>query len=123
MQLAHNERSDLLSVLQIAINSSPSPQRVEVPRIKAIVATSSNPPSLTFYCSTTAEQVSVADLSQMQSINCSSLSDLDRRMQSLVPDALQENQRRGRKSVSKEKLPNVSEGDFVLVAKDEPNKG
>lgn len=84
---------------------------------------SPTPPATTLYRSTTTKPVTIAEVSKLRSIHSKMLTYLAGQLQQLAKDSLQSNPQWTRESTSKGRLPNFTEGDFFIVARDEFHNG
>lgn len=123
LQMRVDEWADLLPVIQSALNNAPSPQRNNVSPITAFNGMEPSAPVNTFLRIETAKTMTIDEIVRERAIH---VDELTKRMSDLHPvvhDALQENRARIRNATSKGTLPNFSEGDFVLVAREDFTAG
>lgn len=76
-------------------------------------------PITTFMRSDTSTPVSVNDAQIERAINIEELTASMAALRPIVQESVTENRRRAREHLSKGRLPNFSEGDYVLVARDD----
>lgn len=102
-------------MVQSAINSAPSPQCTGIIPITALMGFTDSPPIATFYESrtTTTATEKWVQLKRMSNVN--GLSKLNGDLQSFSQEALQKTRLQSRASSSKGKLPNFTEGEYVLI--------
>lgn len=114
---------DILALFQSALNISPSKHRDHKAPINTFLGRDPTPPIKTCMNTTTGTLVTIYDLAHERALN---LSLLQERMDALHPKislVLQENRERSRKPASRGKSANFSQGDFVLVAREDFQEG
>lgn len=84
---------------------------------------STTPPIATFYRAQTTVPVTITELNRGRALKVEELCKLVGNLHPVVQEALQTNRSKGRKSPSKGSLPNFTEGDFVLVAREDFHTG
>lgn len=119
LRMRPEEWPDLLPFVQSVLNNTPSPHRGNICPIKAMTGLEPTPPIKTFYRSSTLACVSVPDIVQERAINSKRLLDIIAELHPIVHNALHEHRKRHRDNLAKGTLPNFTEGDFVLVAREE----
>lgn len=117
LQLRPEEWTDLLPLIQSALNNAPSPQRGNVSPLTAFTGSDPTPPISTFIRSSTSTPVSITDVQRERSLNIAALLSKMADLHPIVQDSVQSGRERARKAMSRGSLPNFSEGDFVLVAR------
>lgn len=123
LQLRPEEWPDLLPLVQSAINNAPSPQRADIPPVTAMTGMDATTPISTFYRSSKTLPVTVSDVARERVLNVDMLCKRVTELHPVIQDVLQDNRRRMRDRTSKGKLPNFSNGDFVLVAREDFTAG
>ena len=119
LQIKFEEWPDLLPVVQGALNNAPSPQRGNISPITCFLGRDPTPPIGTFLRTKNTEMVLLEDIDRERMLNVSLLK---RRVSELHPMfgmELEANRRRKRQAASRGELPNFTEGDFVLVARED----
>ena len=122
-QMRYEEWPDLLPLIQSALNNAPSTARDNIAPITAFLGKEPTPAISTFIRTATAEPISVTDLQRERCINVRALQDRMDELHPLVQGALQSHRDNSRRAASKGRLPNFTEGDFVLVAQDSYKAG
>lgn len=117
------EWTDLVPLVQSALNQAPAPQRGNVSPITAFTGLDPTPPVSTFLRSSTVSPITVTALQQERALNISNLLTAVAELHPTVQDTVQENRKRKRESMSKGRLPNFTEGDYVLVARNDFHAG
>lgn len=123
LQLRPDEWPDLLPLVQSVLNNAPSPQRGNISPVTAFTGMDASPPIATFYRSITSTTISISDLQSERAFNVEALRSKIAQLHPVVQDALKSNRERIRDSRSRGSLPNFTEGDFVLVARDDFTAG
>lgn len=113
----------LLSLVRNAFNNLPLQQCTSIPPIKTLTGMDSSPPIAFFYASFTSASVSFPDIVHDRTPNIKGLWELVDALHPVVQDALQGNCRHMRDQTSKGKLPNFTEGESVLVAREKLTAG
>ena len=123
LQMLPAEWPDLLPLVQSSLNQSPSPQRRNYAPVTAFTGLEPTPPISTFLRSSTADTVSVDDIRLETLINIESLKDLVATLHPVVQVSVANNRQRARDAMGRGELPNFTEGDFVLVAREDFTAG
>lgn len=114
---------DILPVIQNAINQAPSAQRDNICPITAFTGMASKSPVTTFIRSDTAKPVTVTQAVMERNKNLTNLLNAVANLRPVVQSSLSDNRRRLRAHMSKGRMPNFMEGDYVLVAKNTFHRG
>lgn len=117
LQLRVDSWPDLKHIIQSVLNNSTSPQRNNIAPLTAFTGLSPSTPITTFLRSDTATIVSVNDAQIERFVNVQNLLDRMEHLRPLVHNDVSDNRKRAREHNSKGQLPNFSEGDYVLVAR------
>lgn len=123
LELPVNEWTDIVPVVQSALNNAPSPQRGGLCPITIFTGLEPSPPVSTFKRSATDTIISVDEAVNERLQNMSTVQDLLSELHPIVANTLEKNRQRARTAASKGTLPNFVEGDYVLVAREEFSKG
>lgn len=123
LQMDFNEWPDILPMIQSILNMSPSPQRGYVSPITAFTGLKPTPPISAIVRTATSTTIEVSNIYKERLINIQALLDLCAEIHPTIQSDLQANRKRAREQASRGKLANFTEGDFVLVARSEFNKG
>lgn len=123
LQLPFNEWTDLVPVVQHALNNSPSSQRRGLCPITIFTGLDPAPPIATFKRTATGAIVMLKDAVEERLKNLNSVKDRFDELHPMVEICLEKNRTRAREAASRGVLPNFSEGDYVLVARDDFSKG
>lgn len=89
----HEEWPDVLSLVQSALNNTPSKHRAGVPPIKAMTGLDPTPPIKTFFRSSTLKAMSIPDVQLERALNVKKLSELVGKLHHIVQDSLQKNRK------------------------------
>lgn len=119
LQLRVDSWPDLIQIIQSVTNHSPSPQRNNIAPVSGFTGLSPSTPINTFIRSDTSALVRVNEAQIERSSNTSNLISHMEKLHPIIHDAVIENQKRAREHLSKGRLSNFSEGDYVLVARNE----
>ena len=122
-QMDFKEWTDLLPVIQSILNNSSSPHRMNVAPLTAFLGMKPTPPIASFLRTSTQKAVLVTDVIRQRAVNVEALQKACAELHPLVQDTLQKNRESSRHNASKGKLANFTEGDFVLVAREEFHAG
>lgn len=122
-QMSLDEWPDLLPVVQSALNNAPSPSRGNISPITAFVGKEPTPPIATFLRTDSVKPITVTDAQRERLINVQALKDRVAELHPLVAESVRKNRQRSREAASAGTLPNFSEGDYVLVAREEFSAG
>lgn len=123
LQLRPDQWPDLIPVFQSVLNQSPSPQRNNVAPITAFTGLPPTPPIATFMSSDTARPVTIAEVIQRRALDVHALQERMQALRPVVESSLQANRARARTAAERGELANFTEGDYVLVARDEFHAG
>lgn len=123
MQLRPEEWTDLLPLVQSALNNAPSPQRGNIPPLTAFTGLNPTPPISTFIRTSTCATVALSELQRERALNISILQSKMADLHPIVQGSVQSGREKTRKTMSRGVLPKFSEGDFVLVARDDFTAG
>lgn len=119
LQMPFTEWPDILPLVQSALNNSPSPQRGNISPFTAFMGREPTAPIATFLRNSTTKSVTV-DATKLESLmNITQLKNRVAELHPIVENTLEKNRSIGRKNASRGKLPNFTEGDFVLVARED----
>ena len=119
----HKEWSDLIPIVQSVLNNSPSPHRGNVCPFTAFMGCDPTPPVLTFLRSSTTTPVTVTEAQRESALNVEELVRLCADLHQRVQSALAKHRKQSREAMSKGRLPNFTEGDYVLVARSDFHAG
>lgn len=123
LKLRTHSWPDVIPIIQSAVNLSPSPQRKNIPPLTAFSGLKPRQPINTFIRSDTAQVITVEQATMERLKNMTELINTMDNLHPVVQTSLQNNRERLRQHMSKGKMPNFEEGDFVLVARDNFHKG
>ena len=118
-----SEWPDLVPMVQNSLNNSPSPQRGNLAPITIFLGVDASSPISTFMRSSTGKTVTPSAASLETSFNLTRTKELVDKYRSFVSSTLPVNRSRKRATDSSGVIPNFSEGDFVLVARDDFTAG
>lgn len=119
LQMAFTEWRDILPLVQSALNNAPSPQRGNIAPITAFMGREPSSPITTFLRSSIVKPITVEELQLEQALNVETLKGLMAEINPKVWDTVEANRARYRATLHRGKLPTFTEGDYVLVARDE----
>ena len=123
LQMRPEEWPDLLPVVQSTLNQTPSPQRGNYAPVTAFTGAQPTPPIATFIRTTTTKPMSISDIQKDRTLNIDSLKTFIADLHPIVQSAVSTNRSRGREAAGRGQLPNFTEGDYVLVARDDLTAG
>lgn len=123
LQIRLTEWPDILPLLQSALNNAPFPSRCNVRPITAFIGMESTPPISTFFKSETMKAVTVSELQLEKALNIKALQDRRAELHLAVKSSLQAARACSRQATGKRRLPNFTEGDYVLVARSDFHAG
>lgn len=123
LQMRQNEWPDLVQVVQSALNSSPSPQRKNIAPVTIFTGLDPKTPVNSFKRAETGVVMNMTDAQQERSMNLTAVQERLANIHPLVQNTLHANRKRAREAASNGKLANFTEGDYVLVARDEFGAG
>lgn len=118
-----DEWAELLPLVQCALNNTPSPQRGNISCITAFTGMDATKPISPFYRSRTLSTVTVSNVEKEGTMNIATLKSKIAQLHPIVQSQLKSNRDRIWDSRSLGSLPKFSEGDFVLVARDDFTAG
>ena len=123
LRFPHSEWPDLTPVIQSALNNSPSPQRRNMAPITIFSGLPPSSPVSTFKRSCTGKIVSVSDARTELERNLTSVQDRLAELHPVVQMSLKEHRERARKAASRGVPAGFSEGDYVLIAREDFSAG
>lgn len=123
LKMRPEEWVDLLPMIQSVLNNAPSPQRANVPPVKAFMGMDPTSPISTFLRTATSKPVTLTKVQEERLLNMSDLQQSVENLHPLVQETLASARDRGRKASARGKLPNFAEGDFVLMAREDFTAG
>lgn len=115
LRLQRDEWPDLPPLVQSVFNNVLPRKHANVPHIKSINRLDASLPISIFYCANASNPVTITNFVDEDMLKKKRLSELVNELKPTVPNALQENRKRMRDQASKGKLPNFTEGNFILV--------
>lgn len=117
LQIGFEEWYDLLPIFQSVLNNFPSPQRVNVSLITALVGSKPTPPINTFIQSCTVSTIALSNLQFQRAFNISSLQNLCETLGGTIQSksTLETNRKQSRDLAAVVVSTNLSEGDFSLI--------
>ena len=119
LQMSFTEWPDILPLVQSALNNVPSPQRGNISPITAFMGREPTAPIATFLRSSTIKPITVEAAKLKKRLNISTLKARMAELHPIVRDTVEKNRNIGRKKASSGTLPNFTDGDFVLVARED----
>lgn len=119
LQFRHDEWPQLVPLFQSALNNAPSPQRKNVAPITAFTGRPSSPPIATMLRSSDSAPVTMSETQLERAMNVSTLVTAMDALHPVVDASLHVHRNRARNTRSKGQLANFSEGDYVLVAREQ----
>jgi len=123
LQVPFSTWPDLVPLVQSALNNSLSPQRGNLAPITIFMGKEPSPPISTFWRRDTGTTVTIKAATRKRALNFGKVRDLVDNYRTAVGADLTRNRTRKRGTASRGTLPNFSEGDFVLVAREHFNAG
>jgi len=123
LRMPFSDWPDLVPLVQSSLNNSPSPQRGNKAPITIFIGAEPRPAISTFLRHETGRLVSISDAAREQSFNLGKVKDIVDKLRETAAKTLSDNRQRKRDTNSRGALPNFSEGDFVLLARDEFTAG
>ena len=117
MQL--NEWPDILPLVQSALNSAAAPSRGNIAPVTAFMGLNPTPPITTFLRTTTVTPLTLTLLQQERLLNIKALQASVADLHPIVDTSVRTNRERSRSAASRGQSANFSEGDFVLLAREE----
>ncbi len=123
LRMNRGEWPDLVPLLQSALNNAPSPQRRNFTPVEIFLGQEPTDPVQTFRLASTGAVVTLQDANLEIRKNLTLLKELVEKIHPVVSTSLQANRRRARESASRGEMPRFTEGDFVLLAREEFDKG
>lgn len=123
LELPFPEWTDIVPIVQHALNNSPSPQRKGLCPITIFTGLELSPPIATIKRTVTVKIVMFNEAAEEVSRNLSKVRDRMADLHPMVETALENNRARAREIASRGRLSNFSDGDYVLVARDDFSKG
>lgn len=118
-QRPKNEWPQLLPIFQSVINNSPSPVRNNIAPITAFTGAPTSRPIDTFIRTTDSSVVTITDLLRERTVNVDNLISHMDQLHPVIQLQLQQQRAQSRSVRSRGELANFTEGDFVLVAREE----
>ena len=119
LQTKFEDWPDLLPVVQSALNNAPRPQRGNISPITGFLSRDPTPPIGTFLRTKNTETVTLEDVDRERMLHVSLLKRRVAELQPMFGMELEANRRRKRQAASRGELPNCTEGDSVLVARED----
>lgn len=123
LQLTLDEWTDIVPVVQHALNNAPSPQRQGLCPITIFAGTEPSSPIASFKRAETGKIVTFDNAVEQHLTNLTSVKERLAELHQMIENTLERNRSRSREAASTGILPNFSEGDYVLVAKDDFSRG
>lgn len=117
--MRHDDWTQLVPLFQSALNNAPSPQRNNVPPVTAFTGLPATPPVSTFLRSPDLHAVSLADAQIESTFNIQQLVKIMDNLHPRIHAHVMAQRQRMRASKSRGELANFTEGDYVLVAREE----
>lgn len=115
--MSHKEWPDLLPVVQSVLNNAPSPQRGDVAPIASFTGRKPSAPVKTFLRRSSSSPVTITDVQLKLAINTEELQKFCEDIHPVVQTTLEDNSSEARRSASRGKCPNFTQGDYVLVSR------
>lgn len=109
----------MLPLVQSVLINTPSGQRACVPPVRALTGLDATPVIANFYRSSLSASALIPDVDRECILNCEQLCRVLADLWPVVQSTPQKNRERQRNQVGKGRVPTFTEGDFVLVARDE----
>lgn len=119
LQLRVDSWPDLLPIIQSVLNHSPSGQRNNYAPVTVFTELAPSLPIATFLRSHTGAIVTVEQVKIDREVNTEKLVAHMADLHPVIHDAVTENPKGARHHLSKGHLPNLTDGYYVLVARDE----
>lgn len=119
LELHMDSWPDLVPIIQSIVNHSPSPQRSNIDPVTVFTRLPPPTPIKTFMQSDTSALVSVNDALVERAVNIKELISTMEKLRLIVHEAVSARRERAREHLSKGRLPNFPEGDYVLMARDD----
>lgn len=102
---------------------SPSPQRLNKTFLTAFTGMDPTPPIPTFIRSSTSVPVDISEVQRERCINTSNLLSAMTELHPVFQESVRSGRERSRKAAFRGELPNLAEGDFVLMAREDFTAG
>ena len=109
---------DVLPLVQSALNNAPSPQRANISPITAFLGRDPTPPIGKFIRSSVVTPVTIEKLQLEKSLNIESLKTRVAELHPQIQNTIQANREQSREYARKGVLPDLTDGDYVLVARE-----
>ena len=119
LQMNPKEWTDLIPVVQSALNNALSPQRKNTAPITAFTGLDATPTISTFFRTMTTTTVEINEAARERMTNIDNLRKKMDELHPIIDEAVINSRSRQREKMSKGQLPNFSEGDFVLVPRED----
>lgn len=118
-QFPKEEWPQLPPIFQSAINNSPSPARNNIAPITAFTGAAPSRPIDTFIRTTDSSVVTLTDIQRERALHVDSLIKYMDQLHPMIHSQLQKNRSQSRSVRSRGELANFTEGDYVLVARED----
>lgn len=119
LRIRATERPDLLPLFQDVLINNPSPQRAGLLPVKEFIGLHATTPIATLYRSPVSAPILVPDVDRKRVLNCEQLCRMVANIRPVVRNALLDNLEHQRNQAAKGHPPNFTEGDFVLIARED----
>jgi len=123
LQLPFEDWPVLVPLIQSALNNAPSPQRRNLAPVTIFAGLQPSRPVSATIKASTGDFITFTDAQLERSLNLDEIKKLVSELHPLVQSNLNYQRARSRRAASKGKSADFSEGDFVLVAKEDFNAG
>lgn len=118
-QLLYRSWPDIVPLIQSALKNAPSPQRANLSPIQCFTELPATPPISTFLRSHIETPLSLTEAQCERSLQIKNLQKLAPKIHLMVNQTPQHNRQLAHDAQTRDCLPNVIEGDYVLVAMDD----
>lgn len=108
LKMYHKEWTDLIPIIQLVLNNSPSPQRGNVCPVTTFMGLEPTPPINTFLHTKTAKTVTLTEAQAEAALNVKELLKLRDELHLRVQSSLMSHRKQAREAVSRGQLPNFT---------------